>query len=494
MKRILISIFILLLSVTTVFAADSEQDYYPKNLYTFGTNGKLVISWLNPYASDLKTVKIYEIADGEEFLLDDVSQEAGGAVSFKLDGRTLGSVYTFRIDCSFTGHKATSFDFAVEYNEDAMPTISSWGREINTDKLGYCPILTYVDVNDTHSGTAALRIIGNTTAPGNNFLSYTQKLALDSEKKYQLSFWAKGNLGMIACYNNWAQFDGNSSFWRFNNTGEMKDWEQRTITLTKPQNNLLRLIIEQKSDYFLIDDFEMYELDEEGLPTGDNLIANGSFETGYSESSVPEGIDAVKVNTETYELASLSWKPISNTSQKINIYRKFGDEYVKIAVLPGSYTGFDVKGLMTDEENPMAISVTGTNYIESELYEFSAMPKSLPLTISDIRLYRSSTDISELVRGTLNIETEIKNNRMGDGFTAEIVAALYRDGELTKVWAGGTQEIPETPSSGDAETVSMRISIPRLDDGDYHLEVFLWDNYETMKVLKSMVSIREATE
>lgn len=495
MKRIILLICMFMLFVSQAYAAETEQDFYPKNVNTFGTNGKLVISWLNPSSSKLKAIKIYEVnSDGDEVELNGVSQDAGAAVHFALSGRIVGSLYKFRIDSSFTGHDMTSFDFAVEFNEDAMPSVTSWGCERNLGQLSYCPVITYVDINDAHSGNAALRVIGNTTVPGNNYVSYTQKLNLDAEKKYQLSFWAKGNSGGIGCFNNWAQFDNNSSYWNFNPAGEMKDWEQRKITLTNPQNNTLRIILERKSDYFMLDDFEMYELDENGEPVGDNLIVNGSFEEGVSESSAPNGINTVTVGTDEYEIVSLTWDALSNTSQKVNIYRKFNGEYVKIAVFPGSVTSYDVRGLMTDAENDLAISVTGTNYIESELYCFNAEPVSRPIIIGDTRMYRGNTNFTNLVRGTMTIENQIKNNRMGDSFSAELIVALYKNGELVKIWAGNPQIIPQTDSNEEPVSIQKRISIPNLDDGDYHLEIFLWDNYETMKVLKNMVLLNEAAE
>ena len=94
----------------------------------------------------------------------------------------------------------------------------------------------------------------------------------------------------------------------------------------------------------------------------------------------------------------------------------------------------------------------------------------------------------------MTIENQIKNNRMGDSFSAELIVALYKNGELVKIWAGNPQIIPQTDSNEEPVSIQKRISIPNLDDGDYHLEIFLWDNYETMKVLKNMVLLNEAAE
>ena len=251
---------------------------------------------------------------------------------------------------------------------------------------------------------------------------------------------------------------------------------------------------EFQCDYFLVDDVEMYELDESNQPIGENLITNGGFETGFAEISLPDGISTVTIGTDTPEIAKLTWEPLSNTSQKINIYRKFGDEYVKIAVLPGSSTCFDVTGLETDVENAMAISVTATNHIESELYDFTVTPVSYPLIIDDVKLYRGNATLTELSRGPMGMSVSIKNNNMGDNFTAELVAALYKDNALVQIWTSEPMTIPQTASSEAAESISKMINIPRMEDGDYHLEVFLWDNYETMKVLKNMISLSEVGE
>ena len=478
-----------------LFSTDSERVYMPTNLYIIGGTDNLVISWRNPQSEALLSVRFFDITEEEEEITEfnyysasakalapqSLPQERYYPVNFKLSGLEAGEKKVYKIVCAFNGHKDTELIFETKVEATSLAGVASWGKEVHTGGNGYCPINPYIYTKDKRSGNSCLKIISNNQGVGNVFIDFAQAVPMSSDKNYRLSFWVKSNYGGISVFNNWDY----GTYARYTNlTGELTDWVQKTTVFKNPSNTTLRMVCETQTDYFLIDDMELYELDEEGQPIGDNLIVNGGFE--IDESACPKALANIKADTESvYEEVTLSWdKP--QTEARVNIYYKDETENVLIRSIAGDENSVTLKGLMTDVETTLLLAAENASYLESEFTEITVTPVSYPLITAEIELYRGSTKRQTLIKGNLIAKTTVKNNRMGEDYSAELICVLYKDGKIEQIETSGIVNIPQTPSSEEPVEISVIAHIPTVNSGDY-LEIFLWDSWEGMRVITPSV-------
>ena len=84
--------------------------------------------------------------------------------------------------------------------------------------------------------------------------------------------------------------------------------------------------------------------------------------------------------------------------------------------------------------------------------------------------------------GTANVSIDIKNNGMGDDFTAQLIVAVYEGEDILKnVKATGITKIEQTGASAIPVTLTQSITVPT----GCTLKVYLWDSLDSMKPIKA---------
>ena len=114
-----------------------------------------------------------------------------------------------------------------------------------------------------------------------------------------------------------------------------------------------------------LDEVSCYMLDDEGNPTGENLIVNGGFEneiTNVSKAKDVENVSAIgKIGS-----AELSWtNPDDSNFLKAKIYIADGSEIREIKTLKKGETGYTVTGLENGKEYTFIIVSLDNEFVES---------------------------------------------------------------------------------------------------------------------------------
>ncbi len=94
------------------------------------------------------------------------------------------------------------------------------------------------------------------------------------------------------------------------------------------------------------------------------------------------------------------------------------------------------------------------------------------------------TDV--LAAGTNSFDVKIRN-RGADKIAPVVGIMLYRDGELCGLSLDNATEI----AAGADGDVSLSVNIDTLDDGEYELRTFVWDGAETLKSVKTQMTLKE---
>ena len=222
------------------------------------------------------------------------------------------------------------------------------------------------------------------------------------------------------------------------------------------------------------DDFEIRPYNSDGS-LGDALdIPNADFE--FSEPAIKD----VQV-----EKNVVSWTE-SDSYDFVNVYEKDAKgKYSLSAELPypeNVYTAEVTEG----EKTYYFTTVTGG--VESLEIPVSIVPD---MQISEISVKNEDdTEISNLEAGNLRTEISIENNHLENPIKAQLIAVLYKNNSVIKTAASEAVTIEKNGNTSEATKLSADITVPSLEDGKYRLEVFVWDSFKTMNIVKKSVILK----
>lgn len=446
--------------------------YVPTNVKDYPGNNQIVLMWTNPTSEDLSDVKLYEMTDGGDTLVtDELSVTAGGAVSYSVTGLADKTSHQYKIVFSFTGKADTVWYVGSKADATKEFSIGSWTmyRHYNND-VGVAKGSVEVDESESYSGNASVKFVCDMpTIQPNVFIRLNQNLNMTSGKKYKVSFWAKGdNVTFLKAYPEGAKYD-NSEEKVPGFAGDV-DWTHYEYEYTYAGKRNIMFIVEQQADAIWIDDVECYELDDEGNPTGTNLVYDSGFEG--IKSSVTTKVSDLTAESEL-DTMTLSWKIPSGDYAGANIYQKVFDEYEYRGTLNKDISELKIGGLDMGSEYSFRIAALNSSGVEGEAQEITAKVE-VPDYIINQPILKKDGEVVFEISGAGNYRVTIpgKNNGFENGFEFEQLVAVYNGKRMEKLYSSKINVPQKHPYASYTENVcEFTIS----EDGDYSVEVYVID-------------------
>ena len=457
----------------TLSSVYSEK--YPHSVIVNINGSRTGIAWINASAQNIAKVLLYDVQpDGEVLINDELSKTSGGVCNLMIEDVNAEISHVYKIVTEFSdGTKTEYFADGTETKNNApMDWISNFNAGAN-GTLYYVPATLRVDENVAHSGEASLKYSFISPSVSNLFVNITQGIPLELGKKYFVSFWMRGeNAGAIAVRYGWGGFDGVGDY--FIGDTPTYGWKHIEATLTYEElrnGQELMITSEQTTEGLWIDDIEIFELDENGEKTGENLVKNGSFENFTSE----EPFEVKEISGVGEDMtATLSWTQ-SGEPFDTRLYLKEDERFIQIGQFGASNKTITIRGLENERDYVFGISNIGASGLESEIKTCTIRTVS-----PDFRVGNPIVNDSEgLKTGVNNISVKVNNYKVSNGFNAELIAVL-RKGQLIV----DKDNMAVSVAMGDDEILTASVTAPDMSDGEYTLSVYVWDGFSMMNILK----------
>jgi len=231
---------------------------------------------------------------------------------------------------------------------------------------------------------------------------------------------------------------------------------------------LFEIKFEKTIDALWLDDIELYEMDGNKMPSGENLVKNGDFE----ESGSPKVQECVTdFSAQSLELAAkLSW---SDADGNVVIYKIDGEKYIKIAEIDPQYKEAVISGLEADKEQEFALKVVSGNLNDSECRTNKVTPTKKKVETGETEIIEGATNVT--------VKRSFKNNFAGDGYTVEMIVALFENNVMTKIISSGKTSV----QTGEDKILTADIDIDGVDKSKSDIRIFFWDGAFDLNVLET---------
>lgn len=452
----------------------NPNDYEPVNFFMApGTQGVNSISWINPNVQNLTNISLYQVTESGETLIGDQYDTTGGLRQvYELST----SIICAKIVFTFDDQSTIQMYAAIDNNTLWGDSIPEWNFGLNQQgDFPYNPAKFVVDPDENagEPGTASAKFVSNhTRSIDKTFVTAMQKgLEMEEGKTYAISYWVKadGNADNLKSTVSWsALYDGYTSD-VIEGTSGSYDWKKLSFTYTSPDTakKHIGFTIPYATKGFWIDNVEAYELDENGDPTGENLITNGDVSDYEIPSGKPDKVNAVGGNRNI----TISW---ANTSgyQSVWAYEKKGDQWFYRGSIPNSLYRIQFTNLEREKEYTYKIVPVSKYGVHGE--EQIVTAKTLTL---DYELTEPALDGETLRRGTNTISISIKNNKLETPLPVELMAAVYKDGILEQV-VSEKADIAKSDPTAAPRTLSVSFELG--ENGEYSVRTFVLDGRNTL--------------
>ena len=502
LKKFLTAVMLTVLLTSTfscinTLALESENSMITNlalNTYTYGGTGKaLTVSFKNPKADDIEYIELYNVTGETESLVEgtDFSTEPG-AVNYYTVGNLENSVYYI-----FKLRLKTASGGIAEYDISGKPAAGSYSMNFNTDgsnhywkkefvrenaNTPYPPVDFKVVQNpDSQDTDYVLNIVSNLkgySAKTYAVLTYSFTDQMQSDTTYRLKFRYKtlsdGSRPKITINNSELGFiDLGSDGWQ---NAEF-DFSNKNAS-----TNVIKISLTNQLEGIWTDGFELVPVI--GGTEGENILAKGDFDKVAEETPPTEvtSVNAIAQNSG----AKIDYT-LSSSAKFVRVYKvtDSGLNLVSVEQPSGKSGTITLGKLANDETHNFVITASNWKDVESGAKEFSVTPISAPVEISEFRLIKGGSNAETLTAGTHSAQISVKNNKMGDGYTAQLIAAVYDNNKLISASASSVTPIPQTALS-DAPIVleAGNVEIPPIENGNYRVKLMLWDSLEGMDSLK----------
>lgn len=480
------------------------------------TLGKVALTWKNP-SKALKSVKLYEITDGNETLVEGFTENLTAGYKNSVDLTYEDRVRRYyKVVNTFTDDEVSEFilsaDTSVKQRDYTL--VDGWTAKDNGE-YGYInKTVANIDTSIKRNGNSSLHIrSGRSSYANNRKLDIFQTLpALDSHVAtgyYKMSMWVKKNNSdsFFTRINNqafpgWKADGTNNNFYLIqlsanNTTAYTHGWQYFEYVFSPSVNTELGLTtwtegaafnwaISQfdSADDVWVDDVTFIKCDANGkaLDGATNLVTNGGFE--LAEDFAVEGFSADDVTLEGADGQITVSYPEITAGEKVNIY--FTDEN-GIKEFKGSLyedkQGFTFKNLVNKKDYTITVAkadaVTGVEQEEAVVKTCAPVP---PAVVIGEYVLSDAEGVKENAKtpGTYSVTLNVKNNMVDDGYTAYLIYALYNsDNEMI--------DFDYDNNNGQAISVdneyTYALSNITVGEGET-LKVFFWDGFTKINPIK----------
>lgn len=158
------------------------------------------------------------------------------------------------------------------------------------------PDVQFTRSSRSHNGEYSLKITNNTEKTANVYKTLYRVISCKPDTTYNFGCWSVGS----SVNNLWISINDYDDR---NYIGPSSSWVNNIFTYTTSENQTtvcFRILSENVTSVYL-DDFFMYEVDENGENTGNNLVGNAGFENEIDETNISYVTKALE-NAETHNI------------------------------------------------------------------------------------------------------------------------------------------------------------------------------------------------
>lgn len=441
-----------------------KDAYMPTGVLVWHEGTNTASSWINPTAISLQNVALYELVNGRENLLTSGLDTGSGVSVEYLQEDTAYTIHQYKIVFTFSDGTMTEYLYDSEITPKRQ--IPNWTLTYHTGSDGnvktYLPMAVWTDRTQKHGAEAAFKVVSNAAKTKDGSVVLSQNIDLKANTTYVLYIWRKAvNASPYVI-----TYGGNPC--KVNPTQkENSDWECLTyqIQFSEKSNSLLEIAFEKNIEALWLDDIEIYQFSN-GNPTGQNLVVNGGFETGVTLEHVLGVSNLTAVNEQN--AASLSWINPAGGFETISVYRKSGNGFVPCGQFGASVNSIRLTNLKESVAYPIAVALNGSHLQDSPVATAAIIPLGPEMVLGAVQVTRQGTQYQ--------IKQTITNERLTDGYDAELIVAVFEDDVMTKAVSGGRCHITE----GETQTLLVELNLPHKPN--CHLEIFTWDTLFGLRV------------
>lgn len=340
-----------------------------------------------------------------------------------------------------------------------------------TEEEGYI----HLDKKEAYDGNASLRIYFKNAYKSNTYvkLESTQSVSFDPDKTYIFECYAKSAGGSSRAFG--------KLVWDWTALGNIEvsstDWTYFSKTF-KPDttSNKFGIVFEGQSDGW-IDCLSIRVLDEDGYPTGINMLENGSFEAG--DQTAPGDITGIDTDGRDGTVI-LSWtNPDDEDFAAVNIY-EFDEEsesLIATVVPDGGSAQFRIEGLENGSLHYYRLCARDAAWNESNGVEIYGAPVIDRYYSTPIIALAGAEEAERIQAGEIAFSTEVTNNRGGADFNATLITAVYDGMRLLQL-----EVCQKVIAENEEERLETVVSIPENHE-NFRIESYLWSDAESMESL-----------
>ena len=464
------------------------KDYQITRLQVTPAAGKLALSWVNPAVTELTAVNIYNITDGKnELIASNIDSTPSKLIVHSIEGLANGQNYMYKIVFSFRTKADYNYFVCGTPAADKNRSLGGWDLYKAVGDVGFCPGRVQIDRNEAYEGKASLKFASNIDRSQTIFQSKIYMAAcsaitsMEKGKKYRIGFWVKGKNVLRApqMHMSWVNFDGVTPPLFEDLTGTY-DWKHCEYDYTYDSKNIIYIILDGEAEGLWYDNLTCYELDENGEPTGDNLMQSGDF-----ENLISDDVAEIKNLTATPGSGSvdLAWEAFGGSYAGANLYQLVFGKYEYRGTVGSETSSMHLPGLIKDKEYEFKIVPFNDAGLEGDGQSVSTKTLLPDYEFGDAVLMKNDVAVSSVNgAGSYKVILPAKNNTINDGFIFEQIVAVYKDNILTGVYS--TQKnLTKSKKSAELSKISTEFDIE--DDSAYRIEFHVIDSRDKLNVLKT---------
>ena len=480
--------------------------YHPKNMTAvqYGTSsGKvgITLSWINPTVTEISSVSVYRMENGNEvFLSDDFDLSPEKVVEYNDLDLNAGEFYTYKIKFDFPDRLSGVYYTSAVANDTEFRRLI---RGINVaalySKTKIVPGVTNKVVKDGDNscmkitvnvpegdGERGAYLSMNSPIPMEVGGKYTFKMRVKTEENTTLSFACGSLSGVVGTQR--VPADGN--------------WHDISVDFTASyKTGTVIVAFEGTISGLMIDDLE--------ISNADGVLDYFNFDE-YDVIPAPPGILEVtpqgnsatatmSISKDWWWSAETGFDKIARTINYYNVYEKTESGMVLRAKLPRPI--IQVKSLSAVIDDLMYNSeytfyaTTEDSYgvLESDTIETKFKTDAEPsgIKISDFEVRSSENAADGTVKsGNCSVSVNI-GNYADSGLKAQLIVAVYKANKMIKLYGTDIKDVPSSLGNKPISHLKVdNIDTTGITGDNCTMEVMLWSGVDTMKILKGVQTFK----